>query len=512
MPDFGLSPEVGPAVGVHASKIGRHQSRLLRLWRSPRLSLLLAACCWVAGGGARAADLTYLQSLLNATPAGGWVKASTTTYSSAWVTGPSGVPNADYANPGSIVMAWSSFAWDTQAGDLLLWGGGHANYRGNEMFVWQGQDGAWTRGSLPSHISNLGGATWLVDDSAAPQAAHTYDNNLFLPLNDLFITFGGAAFNTGSNFQVSDGSGGVMRAGPWVWDPTLADGSKVGGTTGSGYDTSVAGGHMWTNLQTASIGAQPAQFVQSATAYRQENGMDVVYLTAERTTSSSSWQDLYRYAVGDLRNGGTATWEKVGVAATTPSSLGAAAIDLGNALFVRTTHVAGASDLAVWDLDKANAAAPDSNGAVGVQLVFADGTPFVMTTAFGIDYDQADGRFYLWNGVAGGKVYTTTAEMTAAGAIASQWVITELSSATAQAPDVNSFNGVLGKWQYVAELGAFVALDEFSSATQDAGVWLYKPAEVAAVPEPGNWALLLAGLGVVLWRAKRRGPECMRCT
>ena len=469
------------------------------------MRLVVAACCCVASAGAAAADLTYLQSLLDATPAGGWVKASTTTFSSAWVTGSSGVPNADYANPGSIVMAWSSFAWDANAGDLLLWGGGHANYRGNEMFVWQGADGAWTRGSLPSRISNLSGSTWLVDDSAAPQAAHTYDNNLFLPLNNLFITFGGAAFNTGSNFQVSNGSGGVMRAGPWVWDPTLADANKVGGTTGSGYNASVAGGNMWTNLQGSSLGTQPAQFVQSATAYRQEGGLDVVYLTAERTTSSSSWQDLYRYVVGDLRNGGTATWEKVGVAATTPSSQGAAAIDLANSLFVRTTHVGGASDLAVWDLDKASATAPSTNGAVGVQLVFADGSPFTMTTNFGIDYDQSDGRLYLWNGVAGGKVYTTTAEMTAGGAIDTQWIVTELSSATGQTPNVNSFNGVLGKWQYVAELDAFVALDEFSLAAQDAGVWLYKPAEVTAVPEPGGWALLLAGLSVVLWRAKRRG-------
>ena len=63
---------------------------------------------------------------------------------------------------------------------------------------------------------------------------------------------------------------------------------------------------------------------------------------------------------------------------------------------------------------------------------------------------------------------------------------------------------MLGKFKYVSELDAFVALNEFS-ANLDAEVWLYKPF-AAQVPELGTWALMLAGVGVVgLRRRQLRG-------
>lgn len=65
-----------------------------------------------------AADLSYLESLLAATPAGGWVNASSNSFSSAWVTGADALPNTSWTNPGSIIRAWSSFAWDSNNDQL----------------------------------------------------------------------------------------------------------------------------------------------------------------------------------------------------------------------------------------------------------------------------------------------------------------------------------------------------------------------------------------------------------
>lgn len=127
-----------------------------------------------------------LSSLLAATPEGGWVKASSNLFSDAWPVGADAVPNSW---PGAIVNAWSSFAWDSTHGKMMLWGGGHANYVGNEMYVWDGATGDWGRGSLPSRIDAHG----FIVDGAAPQSAHTYDNNNYLPVNNMFITFGGGA-------------------------------------------------------------------------------------------------------------------------------------------------------------------------------------------------------------------------------------------------------------------------------------------------------------------------------
>ncbi|MBL8334670.1 MAG: hypothetical protein JNM08_16285, partial [Rubrivivax sp.] len=64
-------------------------------------------------------------------------------------------------------------------------------------------------------------------------------------------------------------------------------------------------------------------------------------------------------------------------------------------------------------------------------------------------------------------------------------------------------DGVLGKWEYVEELGAFVAMDSYSFGTQDAAIWLYKPL-AAAVPEAPVWQALLMGGALLGWSVRRR--------
>jgi hypothetical protein len=491
--------QVGERSSIQGLRVGSSGLPVATRWGR---SLLLTALS-SAAMGASAADLAYLQSLLAATPAGGWVKASTNTYAEAWATGDVGLPGTSWTNPGSVVRAWSSFAWDSNSGQLMLWGGGHANYMGNEMYLWKGDSGAWTRGSLPSRVQQVGlTANWLVVDDAAPQSAHTYDNNIFLPQNNMFVTFGGATFNAGGNFQTAGANGVFNRAGPWMYDPTLADANKVGGTTGSGYSAASAGGEMWTNRAGQWTGAQPFTYVSSATAYRLEDGRDVVYLAAD-SRESSGWKDLYRYTVGDVRAGGKDSWEMVGVAWNAPAQQGAAAIDSANGLFVRTSPwPSRQSDFSVWDLSKSNAANPSANKDTAVELVFANGSPFEMTTSFGMDYDASTGKLLLWDGSNAGTIYSTKAVLDSNGQIAPVWVVEQIQSTTASQPSGDFVAGVLGKWKYVSELGAFIALNEYNDTTKDSEVWLYKP--LAAVPELSTYAAMLAGLGVVALRARQR--------
>ena len=90
------------------------------------------------------------------------------------------------------------------------------------MYVWDGATGEWGRGSLPSRTDSQG----MVIGGTAPQSAHTYDNNIYLPVNDMFLTFGGAASGTGSVFRTTDG-GEIRRAGPYLWDPAKADPTRL---------------------------------------------------------------------------------------------------------------------------------------------------------------------------------------------------------------------------------------------------------------------------------------------
>lgn len=445
-----------------------------------------------------------LSSLLATTPEGGWVKASTNFYSDAWPTGADAVPNGW---PGSVVRAWSSFAWDSNRGDLLLWGGGHANYAGNEMYVWDGATGAWERGSLPSKIDAKG----FIIGGTAPQSSHTYDNNIYLPVNDMFLTFGGAATPTGSVFFKMDGAN-VTRAGPYLWDPAKADPNKLGGTTDSGWNTTypAQNGSMWIDRQGHFTGTEPQSYINGTTAYRTENGQDVVYFTADQ--NASGFPSLYRYALGDVRNGGQDTFEKIGVTNNTVGYQGVGTIDSTHNLYIRTASVIGTytSQLAIWDLDKANAANPLSNPDIGIHLVNKDGSAFIMTGAYGMDYDSAHNTILLWDGNDdGGTIWSASVITDSAGNIApnTTWTVTEIPSSTAVHPHGDFYTGVIGKWHYDSSLGAFIALDEVASTSGgawDAGVWLYKPMSAAVVPEPETYALLLAGLSLIAYVSRRR--------
>ena len=451
------------------SNDGMKASRLVRWVCDLALSVLVAAS--VVSSVAASPDLSYLLNALDAVPDGGWVKVNTNKYSDAWATGLDAVPGPQTANPAAIVFAWSSIAWDSNRGNLLLWGGGHANYKGNEIYVWKGATGVWTRGSLPSQVEPYGttGIYFVVDD-AAPQSAHTYDGNAFLPLSDLFVTFGGAAFNFGE-FVIKDGDGRPRRAGPWMWDPRRADANMVGGTTGSGYDPTRAGGTMWRNEQGRWVGAEPPSYVEITSSYATENGRDVVYLTGD--SNASGWPGLYRYELGDVRNDGFGRFERVGVSWNVPSFASVATIDSWNNLYIRTsTFNAG---LVVWDLGLANAADPSANRDLAVQLVNKDGTPFTVSKDHGIAFDEVRGKIVLWDGLAQGTVWETEAAISAAGEVSGVWVVNRRESTTVSQPHGNFVTGVKGKWQFVAQLGAFVALDEYDDVTKDAGVWLYKP-------------------------------------
>lgn len=459
-----------------------------------------------------AADLSRLEALLSATPGGGWVKASVGTFSDSWATGSTAVGVNSYNNPGSVVTAWSSFAWDSTRGDLLLWGGGHANYAGNEMYVWDASSGNWSLGSLASRLDSNN----YVVDNAAPQSSHTYDNNLYLPVNGLFLTLGGAAYQSGAAFQTFNGTTGTA-SGPWLWDPTKASSTQVGGTTGSGWDPASAGGEMWTNRYNNYTGVAPTSYVNAATAYRTENGKDVVYVSTD--TNASGFPALYRYTLGDVKNGGTDTWEKVGEMWNSAAYAGTGTIDTKNNLFVRTATNAGSytSELSVWDLSKSNPGNPSANKDMGIQLVDEFGNPFSLNSKFAIEYDANSGNLLLWDGSDQGTVWIVTPAYDANGKLLTTWVAKKYLSTTFTQPGGDFVTGVFGKLHYIDELDAFIALNEFSSATGDAEVWLYKPFGTTTTPpggggsggsggtveEPGVVALLLASLGM-LGLARRR--------
>src|SRR3546814_4157205 len=73
-------------------------------------------------------------------------------------------------------------AWDSARGDLIFWGGGHANYPGNEIYLWHSSTLEWERASLPSEVVKVADARFEAIDGYlnAPTSSHTYDNSEYL--------------------------------------------------------------------------------------------------------------------------------------------------------------------------------------------------------------------------------------------------------------------------------------------------------------------------------------------
>jgi len=271
---------------------------------------------------------------------------------------------------------------------------------------------------------------------------------------------------------------------------------------------------MWISRGAVASGISPINWAYATSVSRVENGKDVVYIDAE-AYSGGGFSKLFRYEVGDVRNGGTDQWSLVGGMAGSAAQgftlQGAAAIDPTHNLYVRTGSIdPNVSDsipaddaFIVWDLNKS--ALGEANQSKAVRLV--DGAGHVIefdSYHSGIDYDSATGQFILWSSQNLGQVYVTKAQYDANGQMLSTWSAQVLNSTTVDQPTLNSTTGVLGKWEYVPALHAFVALEAYSMDTNDAAVWLYKP--LAAVPESSPAALLAMGL-LTLQLLRRRSSS-----
>jgi hypothetical protein len=96
----------------------------------------------------------------------------------------------------SIVAAWSSGAYDTKRDRMIIWGGGHSDYSGNEVYAFSLKTFAWTRltepsawGGDPRNPSND-----VRHPDGRPVSRHTYDYIDYIPPPvDRFFSGGGGA-------------------------------------------------------------------------------------------------------------------------------------------------------------------------------------------------------------------------------------------------------------------------------------------------------------------------------
>ncbi len=106
----------------------------------------------------------------------------------------------------SAIGAWSSGAFDTKRGRLIVWGGGHNDYAGNEIYVFDLNTLQWERVTDPAVTPP---PLWTIDslestgyyakvdsptepDSQQPRSRHTYEYIEYVPHLDALCSFGAA--------------------------------------------------------------------------------------------------------------------------------------------------------------------------------------------------------------------------------------------------------------------------------------------------------------------------------
>jgi hypothetical protein len=398
--------------------------------------------------------VTTFDSIIAGLAENEWVKLNTNSFQDVWA--PAEL-RAGNGNPRSVIQAWGAATWDSNRNDYIFTGGGHANYGGNEVYRWSSTTLEWERASLPSEIVNIEGSQYETIDGyeSTPISSHLYDNLEFLDGADRMVSFGGAAYNTGSGFITTDGS---LQTGPYFWNPALGDPNQVGGVTGSHVDPAnnpgIVGGEMWENRQTSeTTGPHPGRMQNGVTDYAVINGVETVFV-------GEGDGNLYQYSVPDVGDAGQDSWTQVGRFWSAFSGGGAGAYDSSNNIFVRTAG----SYFTYWDLDSAGA------GNNNVLFDPADLTGgFSLDATYGMEYDPVRNRFVLWDGEA--DVWYLTAPESGPGSTG--WEIERAPTPTAKdVPETPSvFTGVLGKWDYVDDYDIFVGVVD--DITGD--VWAYKP-------------------------------------
>lgn len=121
-------------------------------------------------------------------------------------------PFQDYCH--NVVFAWGGGAVDENTGRLYLWGGGHNDYYGNEVYqldVISGELQRLTEPAQPADPDTSPGLTELAPfDGSQPNSRHTYDGMAFISSEGLLWAFSGA---------LAGRNPGAADANTWLFNP-----------------------------------------------------------------------------------------------------------------------------------------------------------------------------------------------------------------------------------------------------------------------------------------------------
>jgi hypothetical protein len=153
------------------------------------------------------------------------------------------VPNpAPDGDPVGIIDAWGGGAYDTDREQLIVWGGGHVDYAGNEVYTFgpmTSDTPTWTRRSNPSAAAIGCSATYA---DGKPRSTHTYNTLVYDPTVQKLVSMGlGSVYNCGSEQPEIFAFDMVANQ----WDAASAHPATNGGAQGSSASFDSSSGLIW---------------------------------------------------------------------------------------------------------------------------------------------------------------------------------------------------------------------------------------------------------------------------
>lgn len=116
--------------------------------------------------------------------------------------------------PRAIMSTWSGATLDTGNDALIVWGGGHNDYYGNEVYAFSLTRLEWSMLCAPSVVNPGGEVDTNIDNT--PVSTHTYDL---------------LAYITSTKQMFVPGEWGAMKVDSqqsWLFDPSIQSPSKTG--------------------------------------------------------------------------------------------------------------------------------------------------------------------------------------------------------------------------------------------------------------------------------------------
>lgn len=309
---------------------------------------------------------------------------------------------APAASPGGnvakAVEAWSGGALDTKRNQLLVWGGGHSNYAGNEVYAFQLNEMRWARLSDPSPADD---SKAPVYPDGQPRSRHTYNYIEYVAAWDRLVSFGGS--------------------GPWP---------RGGGEFTREISEFDFDRRTW--VTGARPPVPPGGSMIAAIARTDPSSGDVYFIPGARAalmrldTRSQQW------------HGG---WGRGYLTAHAT-----AAIDPARRVMVAVGKGAsdGGGQIWLWDLDEPSAPTNLLGRTTGDRSVEKAMAP-------GFVYHPASRKFVAW--IGGTDVYTFDPERL-------EWRRVPAAIDNAVDPGPQSLRGTYGRFQYVERLDAFVLVND----------------------------------------------------